>query len=148
MQITVVSYDELMVYAREDTYSHYQEAPWDDLKLELDDALYRAAGVDGTMRFYLATFDGSLAGYMSVIAANMLQHKDKLMAITESFYVVPECRSRNVFGRLLKYVEQDCADLGIDYFTVAFPKTEKGALERLMKIAGYRESEVSYSKGL
>ena len=148
VEIGIVTYDDLIACVGSKIKDHYEEAPWWGLSLHMDDELYLAAECSDSARFYLATVDGEIAGYVSLLAAPMMQHKGIMQAVTESFYVAPEYRRHGVFAKLVKYIEKDCAACGIQYLTLAFPKTDRGVLDRFVKIAGYKDSEVSYTKEL
>lgn len=148
VQISIVTYDELRACIGDNINDHYESASWWDLGLDMDDDLYRLAEANDSARFYMATVSGFVVGYVSLLAAPMMQHKGVMQAVTESFYVIPEYRKHGVFSDLLAYIERDCTDCGIKYLTVAFPKTEKGVLDRFVKMAGYKDSEVSFTKEL
>lgn len=148
VDITVVTYEQLIGCVGSRIDDHYKEAPWWGLDLHMDHVLYLAAETSDSARFYLARVDGEIAGYISLLAAPMMQHKGTMQAVTESFYVAPEYREHGVFAKLLKYIEKDCKACGIQFLTLAFPSTERGVLDRFVKIAGYKDSEVSYTKEL
>ena len=131
---------------------HLEEVPFGDYQLELDlvDEVYDYSEKAGLSRCYAAFVDGDYAGYMIVMASEMIHHKGTVQAVTDSFYIAPEYRSTGVFSALLKYVEQNLSKNNIRFFTVGLnpnmPHFTKMSLGMYKK--GYQHTEYSVTKEL
>jgi GNAT superfamily N-acetyltransferase len=99
---------------------HLDEVPFGnfELKLDLCDDVYNYSVDTGYCHCYAAFVDGDYAGYMVVMASEMIHHKDTIQAVTDSFYIAPEYRSTGVFSALIYYVEQDLSKNNIRFFTI------------------------------
>lgn len=146
--IGVVTYRELLEAMQSSTQDHWNEVPFGDYKLTLDlnDNIYENAEREGHARFYVAYIGRNAVAYMSIFASEMSQHKGIQLAVTDSFYVVPEYRKDGIFGKLLAYVEQDIKSLGIRFLTIGHNPQYKGKTPDLLLSEGYSVTEVSYTK--
>lgn len=151
MRIEKVTYDTANRAMYEEMCAHWDEVPFGDftMDLELDHEMYLLAEEAGYANYYLVYDDEDKAiAYMSVFAAKMSKHKGKLSATTDAFYVNPVYRKSGVFGKLLKFVEQDLKAYGIDYFTVGHNPNYKGKTEQYLSYVGYCKTEIMYTKEL
>lgn len=99
---------------------HLEEVPFGNFKLKLDlcDEVYIHAESTGHCRCYAAFVDNEYAGYMIVMACEMIHHKGILQAVTDAFYITPAYRKVGAFSALLKYVEQNLQKNNIRFFTL------------------------------
>ena len=131
---------------------HLEEVPFGDYQLELDlvHEVYDYSVQTGYCHCYAAFVDGDYAGYMVVMASEMIHHRGTVQAVTDSFYISPEYRNSGAFKTLLEYVENDLRSNGIRFLTVGlnpnmphFTKTEA-----FMRAGLYQHTEYSVTKEL
>jgi len=148
--ITSVNYSVLMETLNSVQHKHWEEVPFGNFQLELDlcDEVYAFSEQQGYARFYVIHHEGVFVGYMSVVAAEMLHHKDTVNAITDSFYIVPEHRSAGAFKALLEHVEQDIHNEGNRFFTVGINPNMPNPTEMQAYLVqlGYIATEISMTK--
>lgn len=131
---------------------HLKEVPFGDFQLELDlcDDVYSYSESIGHCRCYAAAVDHKYAGYIIVMASEMIHHRGTLQAVTDSFYVAPAYRSSGVFQALLDHVETDLKANNIRFLTVGLnpnmPHYSK--LDNMLSKSGYLTTEVSVTKEL
>ncbi len=131
---------------------HLEEVPFGDFELELClcDEVYDYSEQTGHCKCYAAFVDNEYAGYMLIMASEMLHHHRTLQAVTDSFYVLPEYRSSGVFADLLSYIEQDLKENNIRFLTVGLnpnmPHYSK--MDNMLSKLGYLTTEVSVTKEL
>lgn len=151
IEVNILSYKELMLLCN-NPVQHIEEVPFGNFQLELDlcDDVYTGAEQAGYCRIYGAFVDGEYAGYMMVMATEMIHHAGELQAVTDSFYINKEYRSSGVFAVLLYYVENDLQDNGIRFLTVGInpnmPHVVK--VQDFVRGRGYMTTEVSMTKEL
>lgn len=99
---------------------HLEEVPFGDFKLELNlcDEVYTYSEQVGYCKSYAAFVDNEYAGYMIVMATEMIHHKGTLQAVTDSFYIKPEYRACGIFSALLHHVESDLKQNNIRFLTI------------------------------
>ena len=131
---------------------HLEEVPFGDYQLELDlvHEVYDYSVKTGYCHCYAAFVDGDYAGYMVIMASEMIHHRGTLQAVTDSFYIAPAHRGACVFKSLLKYVEQDLRSNGIRFLTVGLnPNMSDFAnMQRGMDRHGYQHTEYLVTKEL
>lgn len=150
MRIEIITFNKAMQIMRQLTLAHWDEVGFKEgnLELNLDEEVYATMESAGNARFYIA-YDGDVvAGYISILASTMVQHKDVMQAVTDSFYVVPEYRGAGVLQKLIEYIEQDCITHGITFLAIAFPPERARATGKFLKRMGYAPREITYSKYL
>ena len=131
---------------------HLEEVPFGNFQLELDlcDEVYEYSESVGYIRGYTVWVHDECAGYMIVVASEMLHHKGQTQAITDSFYISPKFRSGGTFTKLMEYVEQDLAKEGIRFLTVGanpnMPNSED--FVQFLRDHEYITTEVSLTKEL
>ena len=131
---------------------HLEEVPFGDYQLELDlcDDVYDYTEKVGHCKCYAAFVDNEYAGYMIVMASEMIHHRGTKQAVTDSFYVAPAYRSSGVFQVLLEKVEQDLRSNNIRFLTVGLnpnmPHFTQMSLGMYKK--GYQHTEYSVTKEL
>jgi hypothetical protein len=131
---------------------HLEEVPFGDFQLELDlcDDVYTYTEQAGHCKCYAAFVNGEYAGYMVIMASEMIHHKGNLRAVTDAFYIAPKYRSSKVFVTLLKKVEQDLKANNIRFLTIGLnpnmPHYSK--MDGMLSKIGYLTTEVSVTKEL
>ncbi len=152
IEIKSLSYTELRTLMNNQPVEHLLEVPFGNFKLELDlcDEVYTYTEQVGHCKCYAAFADGEYAGYMIVMASEMIHHRDTTQAITDSFYIVPEYRSSKVFVTLLNGVQQDLKANNIRFLTIALnpnmPHFDK--MRDMLIKTGYITTEESVTKEL
>ncbi len=131
---------------------HLEEVPFGSFQLELDLAhdVYDYSEKVGYLRCYAAHVDGSYAGYMVIMASEMMHHAGTLQAVTDSFYIDPAYRSTGAFKALLKHVETDLKGNGIRFLTVGLNPNmpNEHLVKGLLFRNGYDHTETSVTKEL
>lgn len=152
IEITNLSYTELRTIVNNQPAEHLEEVPFGNFQLELDlvDEVYDYAEQAGHCRCYAAFVDGDYAGYMVVMASEMIHHRDTIQAVTDSFYVAPSYRSTGVFKALLEYVESDLRSNGHRFLTVGLNPNMPNFIKMcgVMRKDGYQHTEYSVTKEL
>ena len=152
IEVTNLSYKDLRLLMNNDPVHHLEEVPFGDFQLELDlvDEVYDYAEIVGHCRCYVVKVDGKYAGYMVLMASEMIHHRGQMQAVTDSFYITPAQRSGGAFKALIAYAEADLKSNNIRFLTIGlnpnmphFSKTD-GMLSKL----GYLTTEVSVTKEL
>ena len=152
IDITNLSYTKLREIMNNQPAKHLEEVPFGDYQLELDlvHEVYDYSVQTGYCHCYAAFVDGDYAGYMVIMASEMIHHRGTLQAITDSFYIAPEYRSTGAFKALLAYVEQDLKQNNIRFLTVGLnpnmPHYNK--MDNMLSKLGYLTTEVSVTKEL
>ena len=131
---------------------HLKEVPFGDFNIELDlhVEVYIHGESTGHCKCYAAFVSNEYAGYMIIMASEMLHHKDIFQAVTDSFYITPAYRSAGVFRVLLDKVEHDLKHNNIRFLTVGLnpnmPHFSK--MDNMLSHVGYLTTEVSVTKEL
>lgn len=131
---------------------HLEEVPFGDysLKINLCDDVYNCAEHIGYCRSYVAFVDSNYAGYIVVMATEMIHHKGTMQAVTDSFYIAPEYRSSGAFKALLQHVENDLRSNDIRFFTLGLnpnmPNFNK--MKSFMRAGLYQHTEYLVTKEL
>jgi len=152
IEVTNLSYTELRTLMHNDPVQHLEEVPFGNFQLELDlcDEVYTYSEALGYARCYVAHADGEYAGYVVLMASEMIHHAGHIQAVTDSFYIKPEYRSSGVFSALLAYIEDDLRDNGIRFLTLAInhntPHVDK--LQEFVHNKDYVYTEILMTKEL
>jgi len=152
IEINSISYENLITIIDKTPVNHLEEVPFGNYQLELDlvHSTYISAEQTGYSRCYIALADGEYAGYMIVMATEMLHHKGNMQAVTDSFYVKPEFRSSGIFAELLGYVERDLIANSIRFLTIGInpnmPYVYK--VHKFVHTRGYMHTETLMTKEL
>lgn len=152
IEITNLSYTELRTLMNNQPAKHLEEVPFGDYKLQLDlrHDVYVSAEETGYCKCYAAFVDGDYAGYMIIMASEMIHHKGTLQAITDSFYITPAYRSTGVFRALLSHVECSLIQNNIRFLTIGLnpnmPHYSK--MDNMLNKLEYITTEVSVTKEL
>ena len=127
IEITKLSTAKLISIMNNIPEQHLGEVPFGNFQLELDlvHEVCEHAELTGYTRCYAVHVNGDYAGYMVVMASEMLHHRGQQQSITDSFYIAPAYRSTGAFKALLAYVEQDLRDNNIRFFFL-FDRTSLG----------------------
>ena len=152
IEVNVISCKEAITLIQEDTLRHLEEVPFGNFQLELDLNLevYQYSEDTGHSKNYVVHVNGNYAGYMIIMAADMLHHKGTVQATTDSFYIVPEYRSSGAFGELLRYIEQDLRENNIRFLTIGLNPNmpHYDQMKLAMAHIGYTPTEYSVTKEL
>lgn len=152
IEINILSYNNIRTLTNKHPVQHLDEVPFGnfDLSLCLVDEDYLAAEAAGNLRCYSVNVNGEWAGYITIIANEMLHHRSELQAVTDAFYIVPKHRGGGAFSELIQFVENDLRESGIRFFTVGLNPNMpnyagmQGLMDRLM----YQHTEYSVTKEL
>lgn len=152
IEVTSLSYIKLREIMNNQPAKHLKEVPFGDYQLELDlvDEVYDYSEKVGHGRCYAAFIDGDYAGYMIVMASEMIHHRGTVQAVTDSFYIAPEYRSSGAFKALLEYVENDLRENGTRFLTVGLNPNmpNEHLVKGFMFHHGYNHTETSVTKEL
>lgn len=150
IEIVQLSFEELIDVMENIPQEHWEEVPFGNFQLELNlcEEVYISSEQQGYARFYSAWVGEEFAGYISVMASEMIQHKGTIQAVTDAFYIAPEYRSSGVFNKLLEHVEQDLALEGIRFLTVGINPNmpHKESVHDYLAGKGYIITELSMTK--
>lgn len=152
IEITSLSYTELREIVNNQPAEHLEEVPFGNFQLQLDlcDEVYDYSEKVGHCKCYAAFVDNEYAGYVVILASEMIHHKGTIQAVTDSFYIKPEYRSTGVFKKLLEYVELSMVQNNIRFLTVGLnpnmPNFE--GMQGMMKHLNYIHTEYSVTKEL
>ncbi len=152
IEINSLRYEQLRTLMNKQPVEHLEEVPFGDYQLELDlcHDVYTYSEDVGHCKCYAAFVDGEYAGYMVILASEMIHHRGTTQAVTDSFYITPAYRSAGVFQKLLQTVEQDLKANNIRFLTVGLnpnmPHYNK--MDNMLNKSGYITTEVSVTKEL
>lgn len=152
IEITNLSFQSLRTIMNNQPAEHLEEVPFGDFKLEIDlhEEVYIQAESTGHCKCYAAFVDNEYAGYMIIMASEMIHHKNIFQAVTDSFYITPAYRSKGVFQELLNKVEHDLKFNNIRFLTIGLnpnmPHYSK--MDGMLSKIGYLTTEVSVTKEL
>ena len=152
IEVKNLKYTELRTLMNNTPAKHLAEVPFGDYQLELDlvDEVYEYSEAIGYCRCYAVYVEGNYAGYMLMMASEMIHHRGTTQAVTDSFYIAHEYRSTGAFKALLAHVEEDIKSNGIRFLTIGLnpnmPNYSK--MDGMLSKIGYITTEVSVSKEL
>ena len=106
-------------------------------------AQYYGAFINHHISIYTVRDDGSIVGY--AVMWLFKDTKTKMQeAMNDTLYLVPAYRGRNIALRLVKFIESDLRERGVEKIYFGFRSRHDQA--RLMGFLGYEESDIIYSK--
>ena len=152
IEINILSYQDLRALMNIDPVQHLEEVPFGNFKLELNtcDEVYTTAEQSGYCRCYVAFSDGNYAGYMIVMASEMMHHAGEIQAVTDSFYIKPAYRACGIFSALLAHIEGELKANGIRFLTLGMnpnmPHVE--GMTEFVHTRGYMHTETLMTKEL
>jgi GNAT superfamily N-acetyltransferase len=152
IEVQSLKYNQLRELMNKQPVEHLLEVPFGDFKLDLNicDEIYTYSEQIGHCKCYAAFVNEEYAGYMIIMASEMVHHKGTMQAVTDSFYITPAYRSAGVFQELLQTVEQDLKANNIRFLTVGLnpnmPHFNK--MDNMLSQSGYLTTEVSVTKEL
>lgn len=129
--------------------AHWEEAgsQFDIKNLELDKELYTALQAQGSYDGVEAFYDGKPIGYMSFFISPNPHLKGQLVAQSDAFYVHPEYRGIGVFSKMRKESEKILKEIkGVEVIQLLM--SNRVNISRILTRAGYKETNVLYSKRL
>ena len=152
IEISNLSYIDLITIVNKDPVHHLEEVPFGNFQLELDlcDEVYETSEYLGYTKCYTARVNGNYAGYIIRMASEMIHHANQLQAVTDSFYIRPEYRACGVFSALLTHVESDLKDNGIRFLTLGMNPNMPHAegMTEFVQTRGYVHTETLMTKEL
>lgn len=104
------------------TRDHWNEVPfgpWGDIGLDINHPQYDMMEQMGSLRVFTARDDGVIIGYLVIVAAAMLHHKEHWHATDDVIYVAPDYRGSDVFNTLVSMAVEECKRVGIHFFTLS-----------------------------
>ncbi len=152
IEINSITCKKLRTIIHKQTLEHLEEVPFGDFKLDLElcGEVYDYSEQTGHCRAYIALVDGNYAGYMVIMAAEMIHHRGVIQAVTDSFYIVKEQRHTGLFMKLLSHIESDLKANNIRFLSVGLnpnmPHYSK--MDNMLNKIGYITTEVSVTKEL
>ena len=152
IEISNLSYTELRTLMNKDPVHHLEEVPFGNFQLELDlcDEVYISSEELGYNRCYTASVNGAYAGYVVLMASEMIHHAGQMQAVTDSFYIKPEYRAGGIFAALLTHIENDLRANGIRFLTLALnynmPHVDK--IQKFVHDKDYVYTEILMTKEL
>ena len=152
IEVINLSYQSLITLMNNEPVQHLEEVPFGDFQLELDlvHEVYNYSEETGYCRCYAVNIDGKYAGYMIILASEMIHHRGHIQAITDSFYITPVHRGTGAFRALLAHVEADLKSNGIRFLTVGLNPNMPAYthMKMYMEHRDYRHTEYSVTKEL
>ncbi len=152
IEVNSLRYSDLILLMKNNPVEHLEEVPFGDFQLELDlvHEVYEYSESTGYFKCYMASVNGNYAGYMIIMASEMIHHRGTMQAITDSFYITPEYRSSGVFQVLLDKVEHDLKHNKIRFLTIGLNPNMPHYSKMDHKLAklGYLTTEISVTKEL
>jgi N-acetylglutamate synthase-like GNAT family acetyltransferase len=134
------------VEARELFVRHWREVALNhaQVPLDVDYERYDEMAARGAVHVVTARRDGLLIGYHVAFIAGHMHYRSTLHAVTDVYWIAPECRHGVTAIRLFQAVERELAKRGVKkLFTATKLHLDQGPLfERL----GYKPVERMYSK--
>ncbi len=152
IEINSITCKTLRTIIHKQTIEHLEEVPFGDYKLDLElcDEVYDYSEQSGHCKAYVALVNGNYAGYMVIMASEMIHHKGVTQAVTDSFYIVKEQRHTGLFLKLLAHIESDLKANNIRFLSVGLnpnmPHYSK--MDNMLTQLGYITTEVSVTKEL
>jgi GNAT superfamily N-acetyltransferase len=150
IEVDTISFEDLLSVFDSMPKEHLEEVPFGNFQLELNlvEEVYTYSEQVGYGRYYAAFVGDDFAGYVTLMASEMLHHRGVMQAVVDVFYVAPAYRSGGVFTKLITYVEQDLKLAGIRFLTVGvnpnMPHKEK--VVAYLSAQGYITTEISMTK--
>ncbi len=134
------------VEARELFVRHWREIALNhaEVPLDIDYERYDEMAARGAVHVLTARRNGLLIGYHVAFIAGHMHYRSTLHAVTDVYWIAPECRHGVTAMRLLQAVERELKRRGVrKLFTATKLHLDQGPLfERL----GYRPVERMYAK--
>jgi L-amino acid N-acyltransferase YncA len=115
-----------------------------DVPLDIDEAAYAQHDEAGALHIVTARRDGLLVGYHVSIVSPHLHYRSTLHALTDVYWIAPECRHGVTAMRLFQAAERTLKERGVrKIFTATKLHLDQGPLfERL----GFKPVERVYAK--
>lgn len=142
-----VKFGDVIDEARPLLERHWNEIARNKDLISLDPDYERYAMLDeaGKLCVCIARENGTLVGYACYIVDYHLHYKSTLWAVSDIFWLAPECRKAGVGMRLFKFVESVLHDRGVIVMHTTF-KVAHPAAGRLLEAMGHATIEGGCSK--
>jgi len=149
----------MTTYQRESFEEAYPDAMpllmlhWKEISSNLDIALdvnveaYRTSEANNLLRIYTARDNGVMLGYVAVFVHKGLHYQQSLQATQDVFYVDPRHRGKMLGLRLIKFVENQLKEEGVQVLC-QHVKIKHPALGYLLERSGYTAVEKIYQRRL
>lgn len=115
--------------------------------LDPDYDFYLAVEKADRLRVYTVRRNNELVGYAVYFLGNNKHYKTALWAVSDIFWLAPECRKSMVGLRLFRYVEERLRDEGVNVMHTTH-KLDHPAAGRLLGFLGHSPIEAGYAKVL
>lgn len=122
--------------------SHY--SGWADFCRESSRKLVQMVIDTGVLM--IAQEDGKDVGMVGLVVAPFMFNNDKLGAYEVFWWVEPEARGGMTAWRLLKSIDQVCADMGVASIQMVVLSDSPEQAAKMYERAGYTHSETSFTK--
>jgi len=127
--------------------NHEETSPFPGIPLDIDAHRYMRIEAMGALRCYVATVSGRMIGYAAFIVDEHLHHKGAVFATQDVIYVEPESRKTLAGMLLVRFIEDDLRDRGVQVI-IHFQKKNHPALGKMLARMGYKDDEVAWMKRL
>jgi GNAT superfamily N-acetyltransferase len=94
----------------------------------------------------IAEQDGQDVGMVGLVVAPFMFNNDKIGAYEVFWWVEPEARGGMAAWRLLKSIEQVCAEMGVTLIQMVVLSDSPERAAKMYERAGYVHSETSFTK--
>ncbi len=127
---------------------HWDEIALKDVSGPLDifEEAYRGLEENGSLLLVTARENGLLVGYAAYLLSPNLHYRSRMVAESDVFYLVPECRKGFAGLRLLKAAEAECLKAGAT--TIQNKVKADHDCGRLFERLGYILAEKLYVKAV
>ena len=122
--------------------SHY--SGWADFCRESSSKLVQMVIDTGVLM--IAEQDGQDVGMVGLVVAPFMFNNDKLGAYEVFWWVEPEARGGMTAWRLLRSIEQVCAEMGVTSIQMVVLSDSPERAAKMYERAGYVHSETSFTK--
>ena len=144
MNYSKETYDDVIEEIKPILEDHYQEIALHKDKIELNPNyfMYKELEDKGFVDIFTARDKNKLVGYCIVFTMPHIHYSTTLMSNVDIFYIAPEYRGKMAGIRLIKYVEKELKEKGVEmlFHHVKVAHDFSPMLERL----GYEKTEYIY----
>nr|WKF58830.1 hypothetical protein HUO10_003331 [Paraburkholderia busanensis] len=141
------SFDEYYPEAQVLLANHWEEVALnkDVIKLDIDEAEYRALDRQGALQILTVRCDGALVGYKVHVVKGHLHYKSSLTAFSDVYYLSPEIRSKpRVPLRMFQRAEDELKRRGVQRI-IETTKLHSNK-QKFLEFQGYGPSELVLTK--
>jgi len=118
-----------------------------DIALNVNEEAYRHSEANDLLRIYTARDGMVMVGYVALFVHRNLHYQQSLCATQDVFYVDPNHRGKMLGLRLIKFVEEQLKNEGVQVIN-QHVKIKHPALGYLLERSGYTAVEKIYQRRL